>query len=168
MKIVKWLDEHFEEYLLILLSIFTVVVIFSQVVMRYAFSNSLSWSEEIARYAFIWLIYIGVSFGVKKKKHLGVDAFTLLFERKGQLIIGMLANLAFLVFAAVISYYGYDIVLRVTRLSAAIELPLKWVYAAPVFGMILTAIRLIQNITLEFRELKQINQPENKLKEEAV
>ncbi|MBP2075997.1 TRAP transporter small permease [Oceanobacillus polygoni] len=156
MKILRWLDEHFEEYILVFLSAFTVIIIFLQVVMRYVFGSSLTWSEEIARYAFIWMIYIGVSYGVKKKKHLGVDALAMLFKEKGKLIVGIIANVSFLLFAIVMTYYGLDIVLRVTRESAALQLPLSWVYAAPVMGMALASIRLLQNIALEVKELKAL------------
>lgn len=154
MKVLKWLDEHFEEYILIALSIFTVVIIFSQVVMRYVFNSSLSWSEEIARYGFIWLIYIGVSYGVKKRKHLRVDAITMLFEEKGTAVIKMIANILFLIFALVIAYYGLDIVTKITRESAALQIPMEYVYASLAFGMILTSIRLIQNIIIDYKDIK--------------
>ncbi|HZG73573.1 MAG TPA: TRAP transporter small permease [Chondromyces sp.] len=172
MKLLKWLDQRFEEYLLIVLSSFTVILIFTQVFMRYILGDSLTWSEEIARYAFIWMIYLGVSYGVKRNQHLGVDAFTMLFEKKGQVIIGIIANACFLVFSLVITYYGIDIVTRVTRESAAIQLPLEWVYAAPVVGMILTSIRLVQNIILDIKELQKMDQPASdehlELQEEIV
>lgn len=159
MKIVKWLNEYFEEYILVILSAFTVVIIFLQVVMRYAFEASLIWSEEIARYAFIWMIYIGVSYAVKRKKHLGVDALSMIFDRKGQIIISMIANISFLIFAVSMTYFGIDIVMKVTRTSAAMQIPLSWVYAAPVAGFILTTIRLIQNLIGEIKELKSKNPP---------
>ncbi|WP_227935199.1 TRAP transporter small permease [Alkalihalobacillus deserti] len=158
MKLIKWLNEYLEEYVLILLSILTVVIVFTQVFMRYVLGDSLTWSEEVARYLFIWMIYIGVSYGVKKGKHLGVDAFPMMFEKKGKLIIDMITTIAFFIFAVVISYYGFDIVLRVTRESAALELPMGWVYAAPVVGMVLTAIRLVQKFIWQVKELKKMNQ----------
>jgi|SRR5699024_3604234 len=161
MKIINWLDEHFEEYILIILSVFTVTVIFLQVVMRYIFGNSLAWSEEIARYAFIWMIYIGVSYAVKKNKHLKVDALTMLFGDKGKLIIDILANILFFVFAAVIAYFSFDIVGRITRESAALQIPMSWVYAAPLAGMILTIIRLIQNMISQINSMKNINRDKN-------
>lgn len=154
MKILRWLDEHLEEYILVILSVFTVVVIFSQVVLRYVFSSSLPWSEEIARYAFIWMIYVGVSYGVKKQKHLSVDVITMLFEGKGRVIINMIANVLFLLFALIITYYGIDIVGRITRESAALEIPMEYVYLALVVGMILTTIRLVQNIYKDYQQLK--------------
>ena len=154
MSILRWLDEHLEEYILVILSIFTVVIIFSQVVLRYIFSSSLPWSEEIARYAFIWMIYVGVSYGVKRQKHLSVDVITMLFNNKGKIIINMIANVLFLIFALVITYYGIDIVGRITRESAALGIPMEYVYLALVVGMILTAIRLLQNIYKNYIELK--------------
>lgn len=170
MKLLKWLDRYVEEYLLIILSCFTVIVIFIQVLMRYIFSNSLPWSEEIARYAFIWMIYIGVSYGAKKNKHLSVDVFSELFGQKGKIVIGMLANLCFFVFALVIAYYGADIVMKITRESAAMQLPMGWVYAAPLVGMILTAFRLIQNLWLQFKALRKGSNGEDeyKMKEGGV
>src|SRR5690625_7550199 len=104
MSILRWLDKHLEEYILVILSIFTVVIIFSQVVLRYIFNSSLPWSEEIARYAFICLIYVGVSYGVKRQKHLSVDVFIMIFNDKGKIIINMIANFLLLVYALVITY----------------------------------------------------------------
>lgn len=161
MRAIKWLDDHLEEYILVILSLFTVGIVFTQVFMRYVLGDSLVWSEEAARYAFIWMIYIGVSYGIKRNSHLGVDAFAMLFERKGQLIIGIMANVLFLVFAVVMAVYGFDIVGSVTRTSAALQLPLAWVYAAPVVGMVLTSIRLIQKITEQVNALKKRDNQDN-------
>ena len=166
MKTIKWLDNHLEEYLLIALSTFTVVVIFGQVFMRYVLSNSLTWSEEVARYAFIWMIYIGVSYGVKKGKHLGVDAFSELFQEKGKIVLAILANSCFLVFSAVVIYYGFDIVVRITRESAALQLPMGWVYAAPVAGMILTMVRLLQRILHQTKAYRKLDS--SKSREEII
>ena len=166
MKTIKWLDDHLEEYLLIALSIFTVAIIFGQVFMRYALSSSLSWSEEIARYAFIWMIYIGVSYGVKKGKHLGVDAFSELFQDKGKIVLAIIANLCFLVFAAIVVYFGFDIVLRITRESAALQLPMGWVYAAPVAGMVLTMLRLLQNLIQQIQAFRMLD--DTKSREEII
>ena len=94
----KWLDENLERYILFLLSAIMVVVIFIQVFMRYVMSNSLSWSEELARYCFIWLIYIGISYAVKHHRHIKVDAALLLFKDKTKIYFSLISNFLFLIF----------------------------------------------------------------------
>ncbi|WP_308215409.1 TRAP transporter small permease subunit [Sinobaca sp. H24] len=65
MKVLRYLDEHLEEVLLVIFTLTMVIVIGLQVFMRFVLSSSLGWSEELARYCFIWLVYIGISYGVK-------------------------------------------------------------------------------------------------------
>jgi TRAP-type C4-dicarboxylate transport system permease small subunit len=155
MNVLKWLDKNLEEYLLMFLSVFTVVVIFSQVVMRYLFNNSLTWSEEIARYAFIWMIYIGVSYGVKRNAHLAVDILPIMFKEKGKLMFAIIADFFFLVFTIIVTIYGLDIIAKITRESAALEIPMSYVYAAPVAGMGLTIFRLLQRFVLHYKVLRE-------------
>ncbi|HZH61472.1 MAG TPA: TRAP transporter small permease [Metabacillus sp.] len=154
MSLLKWLDENVEGILLILLSILTVVVVFIQVFMRYVLGSSLVWSEELARYAFIWMIYIGVSYGVKRKAHISVDAVSLLFKRKGKFILAMCSNIAFLAFAVILIYFSFEVVNQVTRSSPAMDIPMQWVYAAPMVGLLLTAIRIIQRMKIQIDVFK--------------
>ena len=74
MKVLKFLDEHMEKILCVIFLALMSIIIVLQVFFRYVLNNSLSWSEELARYLFIWMIYIGISLGVKMDKHICVDA----------------------------------------------------------------------------------------------
>lgn len=156
-RVLRWLDEHLEEYILIFLSALTVVVVFYQVFMRYVMGDSSRWSEELARYAFIWLIYIGISYGVKKQRHITVDAFLMLFKAKGKVILNIAANLLFLAFSLTMIVYGYDVMMYIfdrNQTSAGLHLPMGYVYAAGPIGMALTSIRLIQHIVLQINRLR--------------
>jgi TRAP-type C4-dicarboxylate transport system permease small subunit len=149
MKIVKWLDEHFEELLLGIFSVIMVIVTAAQVFMRYALDNSLTWSEELARYCFIWLVYLGISYGVKKQRHIKVDAVFLLLKDKGKIVLSMVGNLLFLAFAIFVIIYGYDIATKLLawgQQSPALHIPVGLVYLAGPIGMGLTAIRLLQQL----------------------
>ena len=66
MKILKWLDEHFEEYILSGLLIVIAVVMMLQVIMRYVFNASLSWAEEASRYAFVWSALVSIGYSIKE------------------------------------------------------------------------------------------------------
>ena len=70
MKILKWLDNNIEIYLVNFLLANIVVWVFVQVVLRYIFSFSLPWSEEFTRWCFVWFIWVGVSYGFKVRKHI--------------------------------------------------------------------------------------------------
>ncbi len=56
----KKLDDHFEEALIVLLMAAMTVLIVVQIFMRYVVQESLTWSEELARYIFVWATYLGV------------------------------------------------------------------------------------------------------------
>ena len=147
MKVIHWLDDNTEKVLLVLFSVIMVSVIFVQVVMR-QLGSSLSWSEELARYCFIWMIYIGISYGVKEQKHVRIDAFLHLLNQKGQLILNFIVNLFFMAFAIFVIIYGTEIanqLLQFGQRSAALQIPMGYVYMATPIGMGLTLIRLVQN-----------------------
>lgn len=155
-KALKWLDENLEVVFLVILSAIMVVVIFLQVFMRYVMQNSLSWSEELARFCFIWLVYLGISYGVKRQRHISVDVVLHIFKEKGKIILSIVANILFLAFAIVIVIYGYDIsaqLLSWGQQSPALHIPMGLVYLAAPVGMALTSIRLIQNLVSQFRTL---------------
>jgi len=58
--------------LIVMMAVMTVTIII-QVFLRYVFSYSLSWSEEVARYLMIWVAFLGGSFALKKGLHIGVE-----------------------------------------------------------------------------------------------
>ena len=62
----KWVLDHVEEFFMIPLIFAMSIIIFIQVVCRYVFQNSLTWSEEMARYMFVWLGYFSVSYTARK------------------------------------------------------------------------------------------------------
>lgn len=158
MKMIKWLDDHIEEVFIVFFTLLMIVSIALQVFMRYVMNNSLSWSEELARYCFIWLIYTGISLAVKKQKHMRVDAIFMFVKGKGEIILGMIGNLLFLLFALFAIAYGSEITIKILtwgQASPAINLPMWLVYLAEPVGMGLTVIRLIQLLVQQFKQLNK-------------
>lgn len=157
MKLLKAANEKFEIYICIFLMSLMAVLIFVQVVMRYVIQSSLSWSEELARYVFIWLIYIGVSYGAKQMKHLRIDAGLYLFPKKIRPYIIVIGDVLFLAFSVFIVATSYTVVKKQIFLgqsSPALGIPMYIIYAAPTVGFTLTAIRQLQTIIFRIKELK--------------
>ncbi|GEL77746.1 TRAP transporter small permease [Tenuibacillus multivorans] len=148
MNVLRKIEQHIEEWLLVILASVMTTVIFLQVVMR-ELDHSLSWSEELGRYCFIWLVYIGISYGVKKQRHIKVDVVLILLNDKWKIVLSMVANILFLIFAVLVVRYGTEISMSLLRLgqqSPALHVQMGIVYLAAPIGMGLTVIRLLQNI----------------------
>ncbi|MCI8572906.1 MAG: TRAP transporter small permease [Oscillibacter sp.] len=149
MKVLRFLDDNLEKMICTVTLALMSAIIVAQVFFRYVLNNSLSWSEELARYLFIWTIYIGISYGVKMDKHVAVDAVYSYMPKGVKKYYAMIAYALFLLFAVAIVYYGVTVVgmqISSGQVSPAMGLPMQYVYVAPVVGMVLTVIRLVQKI----------------------
>lgn len=149
MKVIRFLDDNLEKMLCTITLALMSAIIVLQVFFRYVLNNSLSWSEELARYLFIWTIYIGISYGVKMDKHVAVDAVYTYMPKGVKKYYAMVAYALFMIFALLVVYYGVTVVgMQITsgQVSPAMGLPMQYVYVAPVVGMVLTIIRLVQKI----------------------
>lgn len=160
MEIIKWLDEKFEESFLVASLIFTVTLIFAQVIMRYVFKNSLSWSEELARYVFLYQIWVGASYAAKKSAHLRIEILKTKFSERNQIrfnIFAMLIWLTFCIFLASKSTELTSIIFKRGQLSPAMRMPMGYAYASVPIGSGLMSFRLIQNIYKNTKELSRTN-----------
>lgn len=157
MKVIHWLDKYFEESLSAVFLAAMSVVILLQIILKW-FHMPLSWSEEMARYMFIWLIYIASSYAVKKRSHIKVEILSLLVKEKGNFILDIIADIAFLVFATVIAYFGwiatYKIAFVSVQQSPAMHINMGWAYMSFALGCTLMAIRIIQDLILRTKEYK--------------
>ncbi|MFM1655139.1 TRAP transporter small permease [Brevibacillus sp. B_LB10_24] len=158
MSLKKLLDERLEEVFLVLTMVAMVVLIFAQVLCRYVFESSLSWSEELARYIHIWQIWIGASFAVRKREHIKVEAFKNLFNETGRKCIDFIAIILWFCLAVFLAVAGTSLVTTILskgQSSPAMQLPMWLVYSAIPLGGLLMSIRLIQQLYFLFKPEKQ-------------
>ncbi|MGO4886650.1 TRAP transporter small permease [Anaerobacillus sp. MEB173] len=153
--------DRFEEIVSSILLSATVILITLQVFNRYVLSNSLTWSEELARYLFIWSIYLGVSYAVKEGRHLEISFLKTFFPFIIQKVITVIASLLTLLFCIYCVYYGIQLssfIMGTGQTSPALKLPMYIVYAAVPVGMGLMGIRTI----IQCYQVIKSKQPENK------
>ncbi len=133
------------------------VVLFIQVIMRYVFNNSLSWSEELARYIFIWMVFIGISYGAKQMKHLKIDVFLSVFPKKVRPYLVIFADVVVLALSAVIVYSAWITVQNYIKIgvkSPALHAPYWFIYSSCLVGYALTFFRQIQTIVYRVKLMK--------------
>lgn len=141
--------DHIEEILLVVCLLVMVVVIFLQVVMRYGFNSSLSWSEELARILFIWASWIGISFGQKKGEHIKITLVIDNLRGKARTIVLFLADLFTLAILAVLLFKGVEITQKIFNMASttpALFIP-KWIlYASVPISCTLMSIRVLKSM----------------------
>ena len=81
-KVLHWIDEYLEEVLLVAALAAMAVIMGIQVFSRYVLSASLSWSEELTRYIFIWAGFLSVSYCTKKCISIKIEQFVATVERE--------------------------------------------------------------------------------------
>jgi len=156
MKVLRLLDKYLEEYFLVFSLVVLVLVVFLQVIMRYVFQNSLSWSEEFARYLFLWQIWIGASFAAKKLRHLKVEALLNALSGKSRIILDLVATIISIGFAVFLAYKSLEITILVNntaQTTPALGIRMSIPYAAVPVGMILMVFRLLQNFYFNVRKI---------------
>ena len=152
----KFMD-HLEEYFMIPLIFAMSIIIFVQVIMRYVFQSSLVWSEELSRYLFVWLVYFSVSYTARREKHIRIDAAINIYPKNVRPYIEILSEVIVLAFACFIAVTGLTVYHKIAwsgQMSPAMRIPMQFVYAAPMVGMALTAIRQLQCIIRRVKNLK--------------
>jgi TRAP-type transport system small permease protein len=111
------------EFLLVVLLAGMVIMVFGNVMLRWFADGGIQFSEEMSRYFFVWLTFIGSVIVMHEKAHLGVDAFVRTLGPKGRLTCMILSD-ALVLFCCAVFFWG-------TWRQA----PINYTIAAPVTGI---------------------------------
>lgn len=129
-----------------------------EVFFRYFLGFSLFWVDELSRYLFIWIIFIGASIALKENYLTTITFFTDKFSKKLQIYIKLTSYLIISFFLVLILYYGiYFTIFSRSQISPALNIPMSIPYLAIPIGsllMILHTIILIYNLitSLQIKE----------------
>ncbi|MCF2682297.1 TRAP transporter small permease [Faecalicatena contorta] len=153
-KAIHWLDENLEECILVLLLIGMTLIMGIQVLSRYALGMSLSWSEELTRYLFIWCGFISVSYCSKKCLSIKIEQFVALFPRRTRALFKVVNHTFELIFFLYMIPYACSYMMSAVtsgQVSPACSIPMYYIQAAPFVSFILVAVRILQRWIIEFR-----------------
>jgi len=108
------------------MAIMTLLVV-TQVVFRYAFASAIDWSDEVARLAFVWAMFLAIPHGIRAGVHVGIDALITRFsaalqERLFRLSAGLgcILMLALFYFSAQVTVYTWPELMPTINLTAAV------------------------------------------------
>jgi TRAP-type transport system small permease protein len=153
---IDWFFKALE--LLVVLCLFSMVImVFGNVVMRYAFNSGILVSEEMSRYAFIWLTYIGAMIAMREGGHLGVDTLVKKMPLFGKKTCFVLSE-SLMLFCNMLFLWGtfkmHD--LQVTNISPVAGISMIWIYGLGyVVSIVMGAFNIVQLWKLFSGQLKE-------------
>lgn len=140
------------KHVLNLIMALLVIVVFLQVIFRFILNSPLAWTEELARYSLIWLTFLGASYAMSLKAHIGMEFFVNLFTVSIRKILYILATVASLVFFLLMIVEGYDLAMQgMSQTSPVLRIPMGVIYMIiPVSGVILI-INMASQFSKDFK-----------------
>ncbi len=110
-----------------------------EVVLRFAFEMSLPWTSEFARYAMIWITFLGAALAVRERGHIQVTFFVNLLPGSARKYAFILIDVLLLAFIVTILRYSIEVVQTEMKMTtAALDIPFGFVVLAlPVSGVLM-------------------------------
>lgn len=155
MKKLKWLDEHFEETLLIILLIMISCVELLQVIVRnVSLFRAYTWPEEFCRFCWIWSVFISLPYTIRKASMLRVSVLLDFFPDKGKKVLNIIVDLLTSACMLLLGINSIGVVKKIMisgETSPAMLWPMWIVYLIMVFGFIGGFLRGLQQAYLHVR-----------------
>ncbi len=110
-----------------------VVMVFGNVVLRYAFDSGITVSEELSRFVFVWMTFLGAVIVMGRGGHLGFDLVARALPRAGQRACRILSDLLMLLCCGIFLHGAWaQVAINLNNRAPVSGLPLGWAYAAAV------------------------------------
>ncbi|MDE0985616.1 MAG: TRAP transporter small permease [Yoonia sp.] len=157
MKFLRNLDQNAERWLLLVFYVMLVLTMAIEVLRREVFSYSSIWGEEVVRYSFIYLAWVGAAVAVKERVHIRIDVIMHYLGPRPKALLYIFGDLVMFVVAIIALYWSFEAVhvsakfgsvtdgLRVSRVWALMAVPL---------GFSLLMLRLVQSFIRDVRYLR--------------
>lgn len=139
----NWLNR-FEEVTSSIALAGMALIIILQVFQRYILQDSLDWPEELARYLFIFSVYLGASFAAAERRHLEVTVARTIFGEKTGVIIAIIAYIVTVGFCGLMFVWGVKMVgfvVASNQLAPALQFPMYISYICLPLGFLLMMLR---------------------------
>lgn len=177
MKVIRWLDDHFEEVLLVIFLVLITVVSFLQVLIRkIPWIPAFTWAEEFCRFAWIWSVFLSLPYTIKRGSMLRVTVLLDAMPFTVRKCLNIFVDLMNIFAMALLFYFSIPLV-RDRFISAETSPAMLWpmwiIYCSIAIGFGLAVIRGIQMLVFHIKHfndkpLSTIEQTMQEAAEEAA
>ena len=155
--ILKALNENAERWALLVFYTMLVATMFVEVLRREIMSYSSIWGEEIVRYSFIYLAWIGAAAAVRERGHIRIDVIMHYVPPRVKALLYLFGDLVMVAVAIVAIYYSYETVhisAKFGSVTDGLRISRVWFLMAVPIGFSLVLLRLIQSILRDIADLR--------------
>ena len=152
------IDKDGERWLMLGFYALIVAVIGVEVFRRFVLSYSSVWGEEVARYAFIYLVWIGAASAIRDRAHIRIDIVMHLLSPRGRAAIYLLGDFATLVLAVIGLYWSLAPVMTSVEYGSVthgLRISQAWFFAAVPLGFAMILFRIVQSMRRDLSDLRQ-------------
>ncbi|SLN52393.1 Sialic acid TRAP transporter permease protein SiaT [Falsiruegeria litorea R37] len=157
MSILRSIDQNAERWLLLTFYVMLVATMAIEVIRRELFAYSSIWGEEIVRYSFIYLAWIGAAAAVKDRAHIRIDVILHYFGPRMKAAFYIFGDLVMLVVALVALYWSYETVhvsAKFGSVSHGLRISMVWFLMAVPLGFALMTWRLLQSLWRDINDFR--------------
>ncbi|CTQ32682.1 TRAP transporter small permease [Jannaschia rubra] len=154
----RGIDENLERWALLVFYTMLVGTMAIEVVRREVFAYSSIWGEEVVRYSFIYLAWIGAAAAVKERAHIRIDVAFHYLPPRGKALLYIFGDLVMFGVAILALWWSFDTVevsWRFGSVTEGLRVSKVWALAAVPIGFALVVLRLIQSFLRDVRDLRQ-------------
>jgi TRAP-type C4-dicarboxylate transport system permease small subunit len=155
--VLKQIDKNIERWALLLFYSMLVVTMAVEVVRREAFSFSSIGGEEVVRYAFIYLAWIGAASAVRERAHIRIDVLFHYVSPRMKALLYIFGDLVMLTIAVIAVYWSWETVAtswKFGSVSHGLRISMVWFLLAVPIGFALMIYRLLQSLLRDIRDLR--------------
>ena len=157
MQFFRNIDENAERWALLTLYVMLVLTMAIEVLRREIFAYSSIWGEEIVRYSFIYLAWVGAAVAVKERGHIRIDVILHYLGNRGKALIYIFGDMVMIVVAVIALYWSFETVhvsWKFGSVSHGLRVSMVWFLMAVPTGFSLVIWRLIQSLLRDMRSLR--------------
>ena len=157
MRFVRAFNEKCELWLMLWLYGYIITVISVEVMRRFVLDFSSLWGEETARYAFVYLTWIGAAAAIKSRSHIRIDLFSNVLPPRGKALLNMVASICAIAFACFALYWSIEPVMvsfRFGSVTDGLRVTKAWFLLAVPLGFALVLWRSLQSLLIDFSDLR--------------
>ncbi len=151
------LDRNVERWALLFFYVLLVVTMAVEVIRREVFAYSSIWGEELVRYAFIYLVWIGAAAAVRERAHIRIDVLMHYLGARAKAALYIFGDLVMFMVALIALYWSFETVLvsmKFGSVSAGLRVSMVWFLMAVPVGFTIMMWRLIQSLARDLKSFR--------------